>query len=640
MNTQLSTLKQQTSNTPPLPPPSQSAQSPVAAVVQQQQQQQTVERLYGGIDYTIVQASTGIVLYPALVLGGDLYQANGNIVLGTSSDVTIGNTISLNEMYQTNNLRDCIGCYGRATDFPCCPPHATLDIRHCVCVCDEGFDNNTGCATSICYNGGTWSTTSSVCMCLYPYTASSYCAEIDCGANAVLDTTTHATCVCLEPFVGATCNETNTAGIQEYDNVACWNISSDGSQCVQRRNMGVSSCLNDSVCVCAPLYVDEDAMIARELVCPGGGCVELFAAMNASCCTGIVSCENYQEQAVSCDTQYCCSQQTGVHECLSVGGCTWGANGQLCLYSTLAANALQSGSVWKKFVFSCAATRTDGATICDETVQALQLSMYSQYEPLIAYSTIQERAWQEISRYNIVSDGNDPRVQKKIVLAAPGANAVGCFTRWRLALLLDSSFVSSTVWVCDENAVSTFTFNLVEKAIPTTPPPASDLGTVYTIFLSGTSWCLLDRALQPDQIYLWGATGIASTNVVAIDLNNRASFAPPSLCGQFIVANNMIKALSTGMFLLRGTDGYPIFEGSNIATYTVTTPPVYLDTNPSLPLANLGWATCQNVMCMIGTVRGTCATVACAEQLFSGASHRFAQCLPCLMAHVFLDAGQ
>lgn len=608
---------------------------------QQQQQQQTVSwntilgrQAWGGVDESIALQTpitdiaigtldTPTRLFPAGFFHGTLYVEEGNLVI-KSGDVYVGDYGSLKLAIETAQASECARCFP-GSSYPCCNPQEYINATTCECTCKPGY-TGIGCNQRICYNNGTWSEWTQTCTCVYPFTGS-LCADIDCGPRGMM--MENGTCACIMPHYGASCNLTTSS--PAYVSLAsteilrsCWDPASYGvGDCGKRSNWGVSMCVNDTLCVCAPVYrLESNTVVARYLSGPGSR--SWFELKNETCCQGPGTCEDYQRQIFSCTTEWCCNGFLTQHACLATSNCAWTGSGG-CVYdvNTL---SLPAGSVWHRLVIDCTA---ENHRLCNRTTALAH--RFVSLRPG-GYQQIQTMAWPLISQYDLWQDG----LPHSIVYSEEQ-------NTWRLTLLLDNTFISSVQW---QRGVAgpvqrAFWLQLVQN--DSRVPPAA-VGSVYTVWTEGLNWCLLDRVLQDDEKIMYGVqpvSPVVAMNVAAGARNYQSSGAS---CGLFVIQDNSFVSLlhqqALGPKELGSATPYAALLNVSGLVFSdslpvVTTPPSYLDTNPFEP-TSLVLEGCRFLECRLADVRGACASVSCASSFFDQPA-TFSACLPCLKAHVHLS---
>jgi len=271
-----------------------------------------------------------------------------------------------------------------------------------------------------------------------------------------------------------------------------------------------------------------------------------------------------------------------------------------------------------------------GNALCDRNTAQVQRYYYKSLGVVQGYMQVQSLAWERTSRFDIWDDN----LPHSIVLSLPGTPQ-GCFTSWRLSVIFDGPFVSSTAWICTPTSPyhTQFIFELIEDS---TSVPGALLGSVYRIWVANTQWCLLDRALQDDEAYMYRST--PTTSLVALELFLPQYNPTVDMCGLFVVQDNVIRVLqgrNANKYVGRNGLGNPDFISATPPP-TITTPPSYLDTVSSTPLP---WpVACRSLPCQLPVIRASgCRTSQCARTFFVS-NAIFQLCLSCLKAHTLLDA--
>lgn len=550
-------------------------------------------------------------VFPAAELHGSLYMPEGNIILGSDSNIYLGADISLLGLLSIVAKLQCAVC---TKEYPCCPTTATMNLSSCTCVCNDGF-SGPACTTDVCANGGNWSDYTQQCVCPYPYTVETRCSQIKCVENSILNSV--GVCVCMSPFTGPRCNI--TTAIPQSVNLSYWNQSAG----TPRSNWGVAQCFG-SLCVCPPLYQPKsNSVVARQMACLGNAaaCSLYFARAAPYCCTGTVRCEETLG-SVTCTTQPCCNYKQTPGMCMATLGCMWNQTSGCTLTAIYP-------HLWSSSLLSC----TDNP-LCQGTVSQDQAFYYynSPNRPDVFSTVIQRLAWTQISQYDLWDDG----LSHSIVTTTQRQAIMPCETAWRLALVYNNPSVSSTLWTCGytNNIQTEFILELVDNS---SIVPSYLLGAVYRVWAANSLWCLLDRPLYPDEYFLYSFSPITNLSLVAIDLASPLIDAGKDACGLFIIQDGVFDTLHTTSVSIDSTSGTPVLSNTlppNQITIQTTTPPVNMDwqkLNPTpLPITK-----CRFLQCQIPMVRGVCSSYSCAEQLLG--QHLFAQCLPCLQAHIILD---
>lgn len=479
--------------------------------------------------------------------------------------------------------------------YPCGAPHAILNISTCTFSCQPGWEESTNCTSHQCYNEGTWNGTAGACECIPPYTKESYCEVADCGDNGYF---IDDECQCLLPYTGQSCNITEPLITASMD---CWHPE----KCPERSNWGVSACINDTLCTCAPL-IKGGYFEARQLVCPEGGCITRFANTAQECCSGIQQCEQYQNQYGKCFEEHCCNAFSSKSGCQSVSNCEWQGGG--CVL-----NLNYAPYKWYRWLIPC----TD-SSLCQG-----QLNYYEIMSLADAWALTQTMAWREISHYDIWDDG----LYHSIVLYTPDELSLGCHTSWRLSAALETPFVSSLNWICSQSGSTTFRFELIEDSTV----PAGLIGGVYRIWVGTSDWCIMDRIMGDDERYIYNAQ-LVSSPLVAIDTD--LHMQPIDQCGLYYVQDGAMYSIrNKNMSIVRNGDGDVDLGYTSQLIYT---PPAYMDTLPTIPAIPMVYQdNCRHLNCRIPQVQGQCSSFACAQAVLESSS-LFSECLPCLMAHVNL----
>ena len=558
-------------------------------------------------------------IYPAAELHGSVYLPEGNVVISDGGDVFLGAHTSMTGMASAILALQCTAC---KLPVPCCPQNAELSVIFCNCSCMTGY-SGVDCDQRICYNNGTWNSATQTCSCPFPYTPDSMCARIDCGLHGVV---IGDVCVCIAPYSGIGCTILDTTPVVEIT-PPCWNISAN---CTSRSNWGIGQCVSATTCVCPPLYYTPTDAILRQLDCQTN-CSDYFALIAPLCCTGTVNCEQLQRTTNACSTQMCCNSRATADQCLSVQGCYWGFK-RGCTYNTVAAAA--GAVVWTKEVIDC--DLSDNG-LCNTDVAMEQMAIYHAAPTFAqAYTnTIQTMAWIQISQYDIWQDDLSHSIVLFIPeITPPVSNIEVCTTTFRLTLAYDSHGISNTFWSCGgTNAAQTsFTFELVED-MPEVAP--SLLGAVYRVWVAGTMWCLMDRSLYQDELVMYSFTPYTNNSVVAIDVATPGLYTSKTICGLFFIQDRALIAIRSSLSLNN--------NGARAVVWTqaaplISTPPLYIDSNPYMPVFLPSTITCRYLPCRVDFLRGVCQSPSCLAQWLPPALVQ--ACLPCLEAHVFLGALQ
>lgn len=569
-------------------------------------------------DISSITLDSSTTIYPAAELHGSIYLPEGNVVIGDSGDVYIGTDISLmGVIFQVRDLQ-CRVC---SMEPGCCSQNAALNVTTCECVCTTGFTGQ-GCTTRTCYNNGVWDGNLGVCQCPQPYTPESYCLDFRCGHNSIL---IEGQCTCIAPFSGPNCSAVITTE-DSQDTRALWNYSIPGP----RSNWGVAACYGQT-CVCPPYYsVQANSIIERQVGCNQSdieACHAYFHLMAPLCCTNAIPCEEAQLSRLACSTQPCCNKYDDAVSCFSAQGCYWDQGCTLV-------EAMSYDAVWKRFVVDCS-TVTD--PLCNPTVAANQAYYYqAEATKQIAFSNyIQQLAWREISQYDIWEDDLSHTI---VFLTENGNYPAPCVYTWRLALAYDAPFLSTATWTCgNTNSLQTsFQFELIQNTSYTSIPPET-LGSVYRVWVAGTTWCLMDRALQPDEMYLYNFNPAVPASLIAIDVGEHSLYATPDSCGIFRVQDQQFQTVGTMQYLAVDTATTTVILADTQGGI-ITTPPVYFDNVVIDPRPLPSTSVCRYLPCQVDLLRGYCRSLACARALLG--PELFAECRPCLMAHVLLDENQ
>lgn len=478
---------------------------------------------------------TASTIYPSLQARGTLYMPYGNIIL-SDGDVVVGTDGSLHAHIQYVNTLVAYMCHIASP----CGTNMFINISACACQCTPGFTGIT-CTARTCANNGVW--TFDHCTCPPPFTSASMCAEPVCPPNAIFNATS-ASCTCLAPWSGSQCSVIVPSISPPA--IDCFNPYA--GQCRSKQNWGVSSCTPTGICTCAPLYdTTTNSFIARQITCGTSAlCVQWFQRLTAYCCTGAVDCERFQQATLLCATEPCCNALYA--EACIARGCSISAGAcvlQLPQWQRIPAIK------WHRTVVDCNVPLPH--PLCRPDIAREQSALYRSTDPLTAYTQIQGRAWPDISQFDIWDDGID----HSIVLSTPSSTnnngrVVACQTVWRLAINYDAPAWSSLTWACDAMhtlAQTSFRFALVENSSSTTDPRTQAflvpeiIGSVYTIWIANTDWCLLDRNLQQDEIAIYGITWPYQNDLVAINTGNPTTLVSQADCGLFIVQDNAIYTL-------------------------------------------------------------------------------------------------
>lgn len=563
-------------------------------------------------DISSVTLDSSTTIYPAAELHGSIYLPEGNVIIGDSGDVYIGSNISL--LGVIAQLKD-LQCRVCNLQPGCCGQNAALDVNICECVCNIGYSGQ-GCTNRACYNNGTWEGDTGTCSCPYPYTAATMCMDFDCGPNAVV---VDGVCTCILPFSGPQCS-TIVQTEDSADTRYLWNQS-----VVSRRsNWGVAACYN-TTCVCPPYYsTSTNTIIERQLECEEP-CETYFGIMAPLCCTDTVACEQTQLSRIECSTQVCCNKYTGVMDCFSANGCAWDSG---CVYNA----SFEYTGLWKRFVVDCGAVND---TLCNHGIAAAQSFFYHSYPTKQqAFSDIiQKLAWREISQFDIWEDD-----MSHSIVYDTGDMPAPCYSAWRLAVIFHHPFLASTEWTCGGTTYpqTSFQLELVQNSSTRALDP-SQLGSLYRVWVAGTMWCLMDRPLQQDEMYMYKFYPPTGSALIAIDIAEYSLFATQEACGVFEIVDGKFASTTTGLHLsINLTSSAAIMQQQQSGILSL--PPIYYDNELTNPRPLPSTTSCRYLPCQVDLLRGYCRSLECARSLLG--LDLFGQCLPCLAAHVLLDETQ
>lgn len=592
-------------------------------------------------------------VYPALEAKGTVYVPYGNIMV-ENGDVLVAHSVSVLDLAARIEAVASRICN---LSYVCASTYMHVDLKTCTCVCNTGFTGAT-CTEHLCYNGGTW--TGLGCSCVFPYTAESLCMNAYCTFNAYFDAASRQ-CICYSTVNTTNCTVVSgaTAGTQTITtisyvpkNIDCWQYYN--GNCTYRNNWGVSQCISSMLtCVCAPLYDPLGNYVYKTSMTHDGStaAITYFNKLAPVCCSNTLNCAIYHaSRSTQCWTQLCCNL-LDPRRCV-MKGCAWTeSNG--CIWDETIANAIGNSWLWTTTRIDCNRDKHNG--LCNNETALTQYRYYQTMDPVSAYNEVQKHAWQYITQYSDWTGSINT-----IVLATDlvPADASACTNRWRLSLAFDGLAISNTVWTCGVlvASTSTFEFRIVEAVdLPPSVSIAPELlGSVYTIFLAGTAWCLLSRTLGADEQFLYSYALQYNNNVVAINtLYGAAVFADTSICGLWIVSDSSIQSVDTGGLIAKGPavpgagtalrypgqgQAYYAYMRTTSATEYVTTPLASSDTRIiPLGLDPIAMAQCRRLDCQVPYFQGKITTTTASIVAFLGPSLA-AACTPCIAAHVSVQS--
>ena len=288
----------------------------------------------------------GKTLYKAASFIGSVY-VSGNLVVDMGSvfvRTANGHLQNLSAFIDNFNVMPGDTC----ADITKCV-HGMRNILTCDCMCDVGW-TGTQCDAATC-NGYNWDAENQVCVCVAPFTADSYCLEIECGVHGSPNPDRTA-CTCEEGWSGGSCStpepttECSQCQGECVDNVCtclgaqfgqdceyeCATPEIDTTKCPYRENWALDMpCTTDGageyVCTCGGGYdMYGNSMSISELRCSTNltDCSSIFSRESPICCAPEIDCEILRNTMCDADDNACCASlaYTSESQC-HLAGCSW-----------------------------------------------------------------------------------------------------------------------------------------------------------------------------------------------------------------------------------------------------------------------------------------------------------------------------